>query len=131
MPYAVELYFDTDAERRIRHLWQAIATAGVRFIPLEIGARPHSSLTAFDEVDASALMMTIQSLSRQNDPLEILFASIGCFARDHGVVFIASVVHADLLAQHSNFHNLLHRSGLSSNSLYVPGNWVAHCTIAP
>jgi len=39
--YAVELYFDTAAEARVRALWNTLAQRDVSRVLLDLGHRPH------------------------------------------------------------------------------------------
>jgi 2'-5' RNA ligase len=127
MVHSIELTFDPDTEAAIRHIWEALAGAG---IPSQAPAsRPHMTLAVAEGVDPE-----VDRLLRpvaQRLPLRCAIGAPVLFGRAN-VVFARLVVPtSELLALHTEVHRLCvpHLTpGPMSNSL--PGQWTAHVTLA-
>ena len=130
MPFAVEMYFDSEAEARIRCLWDQLANAEVSSFMIDIGARPHLSLAVYPSVDSEALCRELASFARSFDPISLEFASIGVFPGNEGVVYSAPTVTPELLAAHRRYHDQMQRLAPNCMRYYHPGKWTPHCTIA-
>lgn len=130
MGYAVELYFDRDAELRVRELWRALERAGVPAALPDLGARPHVSLAACEALEPESLRPLLRELARAHRPLTTRLSAVGTFPTDEAVVYLTPVVTADLLACHRDLHTSLDALGVESRAYYRPGHWVPHCTVA-
>ena len=127
MVHSIELTFDPDTEAAIRHIWEALAGAG---IPSQAPAsRPHVTLAVAEGIDPE-----VDRLLRpvaQRLPLRCAIGAPVLFGRAN-VVFARLVVPtSELLALHAEVHRLCvpHLTpGPMSNSL--PGQWTAHITMA-
>ena len=127
MVHSIELVFDPDAEAAIRHIWEALAGAG---IPSQAPAsRPHVTLAVAEGIAAQ-----VDELLRPVSIRLPLACSVGApvlFGRAN-VVFARLVVPTgELLALHAEVHRqcLPHMTpGAMANSL--PGQWTAHVTLA-
>ncbi len=119
---AVELYFDAVSEARLLAEWDRIGSDLA-----QLGARPHVSLAVFrPPTDPTPVIEAIDAWTAHEDPMEVSLESVGMF--DAGVVFLAPVVSAELIAAHGRFHAFL--GDLERWDLYRPGRWVPHCTMA-
>ncbi|MBI3948251.1 MAG: 2'-5' RNA ligase family protein [Armatimonadetes bacterium] len=130
MGYAVEVYFDPQAEARVRLLWQRLADQGISSPLSAAGSRPHVSLAVFERGDPVRLREELAALVPRCPPLSLLFSSVGAFPTQEGVVFLAPVVTPGLLEVHRRFHGQLQEAGIRSLEHYRPGRWVPHCTVA-
>lgn len=130
MGFAVEMYFDREAEERVRSLWLELQAAGLDSTLLDIGARPHLSLAVFDRVEVSALCGLVEEFADRVHGYSSLFAAVGTFPGNEGVVFLAPAVSGELLALHGTFHRRLLDLGLETWEYYSPGRWIPHCTVA-
>jgi len=61
MPYAVELFFDPDADARVRQIWSTLSQAGICDYLAGSPSRPHVSLSVFDYDDEFALIEFVRS----------------------------------------------------------------------
>lgn len=128
--YVLELFLDPKTERAVQSLWGAVdALAG--WTPQVRGAaRPHVSVCSCPSLDEDALRQALAALAADTPPLTVEFASVAAFASAEGVVFLAPVVTADLLALHVRLVEAMRQSGATVPDLYQPGRWVPHCTLA-
>ena len=128
--FVLELFLDPNTERAVHGLWGAVdALAG--WTPQARGAaRPHVSVCSCPSLDEDAFGRALAALAADTPPLSIEFASVTSFASAEGVVFLAPVVTADLLALHVRLVEAMRQSGATVPDLYQPGRWVPHCTLA-
>lgn len=124
MGYAVELFLEDSAAEAIRKLFELTDS-----LMLRIEASPHVSLAVFDNVDTSRLIDVVRSFAEDTQAFNIRLCSIGLFPSEENIVFLAPVVTTELLTLHKFFHDKLKAAGLCSDSNYLPGTWVPHCTI--
>jgi 2'-5' RNA ligase len=127
MVHSIELVFDPDTEAAIRHVWEALAGAG---IPSQAPAsRPHVTLAVAERIDPE--VDELLSPVAQRLPLHCSVGAPVLFGRAN-VVFARLVVPTSgLLALHAEVHRLCNQHlepGPMSNSL--PGHWTAHVTLA-
>ncbi|MEZ4673270.1 MAG: 2'-5' RNA ligase family protein [Caldilineaceae bacterium] len=129
MGYAVELDFDAESAAAITALTATIYDTCGGLHLTGIGHRPHLSLAVFDSIVPARLESILQHLAQTTAPFVVQVAAVGTFPGPQGVVFLAPVVSATLLAVHTSFHDQLATAGLAAHSYYRPGNWVPHCTV--
>ena len=130
MGYAIEMYFDDEADRAIRTIWQQLIEAGIFCFPSIVNARPHVSLAVFEQVDPALLAPLIERYVATFAPLSLQFSSVGSFPGSEGVVFLAPVVSQTLLTRHAELHAQLSQIEGVQRDYYLPGRWVPHCTLA-
>ncbi|WP_422773996.1 2'-5' RNA ligase family protein [Plantactinospora sp. WMMC1484] len=129
MVAAVELYFDTDATRRIRVLWDALEAEGVQSLRSLPGQRhrPHVSLTVAPRLDpdvvAEALAGTVVAT-----PLRLSLQYAGQFVGR--VLWLGPSPTPELLDHQAAVHERLASAGVPVSELYHPGRWVPHCTLS-
>jgi hypothetical protein len=128
MVAALELYFDSVAEQRIRVLWRALSAAGVATMSDVAHGRhrPHVSLVACDVLDPVAVAQSLGDLSAA--PLRLTFGHVGQFPG--GVLWLGPAPTAPLLALHAEVTARLDAGGVPYWPLYRPGAWVPHCTLS-
>ncbi len=127
MVHSIELVLDPDTAAVVRHIWEALAAAG---IPSQAPAsRPHVTLAVADGIaaDVDELLAPVA----QRLPLRCAIGAPVLFGRAD-VVFARLVVPtSELLTLHAEVHRLCGPHmvpGAKSNSL--PGQWTAHVTLA-
>ena len=79
MPFAVELFFDTHAEKQIRDIWKAVQNAGISSPLLDGGYRPHVSLGVCNRIDVSAFEAELSSFAERVAPFPLTLSSVGVF----------------------------------------------------
>lgn len=129
MVAALEMYFDSAAERRVRRLWDALEDVGVQTMrdALDGRHRPHVSLTGAEELDAEAIRRALSGLPAA-PPLSLKFDYIGQFLGR--VLWLGPVPDAQLLRHHTQVHARLEAAGIGGSQVYEPGSWVPHCTLS-
>jgi 2'-5' RNA ligase superfamily len=127
MVHSIELVFDRDTEVAIRHIWEALATAG---IPSQAPAsRPHVTLAVAECIaaDVDELLSPVS----ERLPLRCLIGAPVLFGRASAVFARLVVPTGELLALHAQVHRVCGphvKPGPMPNSL--PGQWTAHVTLA-
>ena len=130
MVFAVEMYFDPEADRAVRQIWQNIAEAGLKSFMLEGNYRPHISLSVCQELDIAGLSQALEKFAKALPALTISLGSVGIFPGAEGVVFLAAVVDQALLKAHSDFYRIFPEYARQPSEYYSVGQWVPHCTLA-
>lgn len=130
MGFAVEMYFDRQAEERIGMLWEELASRGIDCLLPAVGSRPHISLAVFEQIDLDRMQEEVERFAARQRPVPLTLSSVGVFPTPEGVVFLAPVVTPELLEAHRRFHERIEATRSRSRDHYLPGQWVPHCTIA-
>ena len=127
--YAVHLYFDVETTARITTIWQAIHAAGLSSEMFEGAYLPHFSLAIGDVPDIDQLEKQLAEYAQENTPFTINFSYIGIFPTNPGVVYLGLTMTPELMAYHQVFHTQFATNFVTQWAHYLPGNWVAHCTV--
>ena len=125
MRFAVELYFDVDADSQIRLLWSDLAAAGLPAWPLQIGARPHVSVLVVDSENIRDVAATFDALPL-TAPFQLTFGSAGHFNGDAGIVFLKPEPSPDLRRIHDRAVEIARTNELLP--LHSGDEWIPHCT---
>ncbi|MFI7130207.1 2'-5' RNA ligase family protein [Nonomuraea sp. NPDC050153] len=130
MTQAVEMFFDDQADKRIRRMWRSLADHGLPSLATRTHRRhrPHVSLTVAETFDEADLDKLRSALLGQAPPLNLGF--LGTFPGAEGVLFAGVTATAELLAFHKSVHLALPGHQVKHWPHYLPGNWVPHCTLA-
>jgi len=126
---ALELYVDPVAERRIRHLWDAMEEVGVPSLrDLTHGRhRPHLSLVAAANLDAAAVAAALDGFIVA-PPLRLHLDFVGLFRGR--VLWLGPVPIRELVAHHAAVFARLSAAGVTPFDEYRPQAWVPHCTLS-
>ncbi len=129
MVAALELYFDSVAEQRVKTLWRALTAAGVNNQGEHSHGRhrPHVSLVAADELDPVAITNALDGLVVP-PPITLTFGHVGQFPG--GVLWLGPAPSPDLLRLHAEVVERLDAASVEFWPLYRPGVWVPHCTLS-
>src|SRR6266436_5923177 len=129
MPFAVEMFFDENADKRVREIWDDLARAKVNSFMIDGGYHPHVTLGVLEGYTSPGFENEFRAFCKR-DALPIKFDCLGIFPRPEGVVYLGAVVTEQLLTVHREFQTRF--SGLMSGvrPYYLPGNWIPHCTLA-
>lgn len=130
MPFAVELFFDTRAEKQICDAWKAIQNAEISSSLLDAGYRPHVSLGVCNRIDSSAFEEELSSFAESVAPFPLTLSSVGIFPGMEGVIFLGVTVTEHLLDIHAAFHKIFKSHVQEQSEHYAVGKWVPHCTLA-
>jgi len=130
MAFAVELYFDPDAQARVHDLYTSLASRGITSYLLDIGTTPHLSLAVFDDLEPEHLNAELRAFAASHAPLWISLETVGSFPSSDGVIYIAPSPSDALFQLHADFHGRLDAVGITCSPLYRPDAWIPHCTVA-
>ena len=129
MQAVLQLSFDQEADTLVRSLWHRLKDAGLPNPMLEKPATPHVTLSFGDGVDVEGLTGALSEVLRDRSAFELVFASLGTFSNEAGVIFMAPVVTADLLELHARVQGCMHKYARSTNDFSKLERWVPHCTL--
>ena len=127
MAFAIEFFLDEASVDRVREVWTQMTAEG--FV-VAMEGRPHITLGIWDEIDIEKSQTWLRDYATTVKPFEVRFASVGYFANDLTVVFLAPVVTAHLLDLQVGFQNEFRGQVGEAWSNFRPGWWVPHCTLA-
>jgi 2'-5' RNA ligase len=128
--FAIELHLDEASASVVRELWRRLAAAPVGAAPHGDRARPHVTLAVADGLDLVAAERLVADFARSAQPVPVTFSSLGAFATDPAVLFLAPVVTAELLRVHAQLQARFAAVADRPWPYYAPGAWVPHCTLA-
>lgn len=134
VPYALEMFFDEEADTAVRQLWGRLSGSGLASLATRTHGRhrPHVSLTimpSLPDVDVESVAAAVAaSVGELPSPLNL--AWLGTFAGSGGVLFLGAVVTTPLLRLHVEVCSVLHAREVQQLPYYLPGAWVPHCTLA-
>jgi len=129
MGYAIEMFFDSASEARIRLLWAALASPGA-YAMANGDSRPHISLAVADSVDVPAARLLLEDFARGIMAFPLSMESLGFFLSKEQVAFLAPKATPELLALHARFFEQFSSVASGISQIYSPSTWVPHCTLA-
>ena len=122
--------FDEKTEQHIKTIWKELSEKSLSFYGEEVkDARPHLTLGSYKHLDSGAYIREIDLFYNDKSSIDITFNTIGSFL-NYGTLFLSPTVTNELLEFHTNHHKSFRSFNESANSLYSPGNWIPHCTLA-
>lgn len=128
--YSINLIFETSAESSVTNLWRELS---VRGIPTDfvgsVGLRPHITLAMFYDIDEKKLVDIFLNCKQNFTPMTLEVESIGIFPSS-GTCFLKPTIDLGLLEFHNKIHNSLVCFSDFSYSLYTPGKWNPHISLA-
>ncbi|MGX1263312.1 2'-5' RNA ligase [Rossellomorea marisflavi] len=128
--YAVVAVFNPELERAIIEVWDELKEKGISAYASKVkNRRPHITLGDVQQLDPVRFSEDFVHHYRDHPPIEIRLASIGSFIRT-GILYYSPVLSDDLTALHRDFHKEFLPPDGNESSLYRPGRWIPHCTIA-
>lgn len=132
MPYAVELYFNTEMEDAVRRVWRAMEDGGLPSLgALGVESRPHLSVAIHkDTLQTSDLLPRLQVFAASQPMVPVSLSAISTFPTEEGVLFLTPPVTAELLTMHTAYHHTFRDLRDLTNAYYHPGQWIPHCTLA-
>lgn len=130
MAQALEFFFDDDADRAVRELWQRLEQAGIPSLATRTHGRhrPHVSFAVAAAIPAATRDALRRDLRQLAIP-SLWLATLGTFSTTDAVLMLAAVVDAELLAVHTAVHDVLAGRAKQPSAYYLPGSWVPHCTL--
>jgi len=128
--FAVVLYFEENHEKEFLRIWESLSSENLTANLVEAEIRPHITLAIFDELNCRPCESQSANVASHTQPISFQITHLGVFTRPELVVFAAPTVTQELLAFHSNLHDALATDTKNPWEMYLPGQWVPHCTLA-
>ena len=130
MAFAVVLYFDASTEKKILESQKRLENAGIAPVKQKTTLRPHITLAIFENMECADCECKLREIVHNLQIETIEFISLGIFLNPDKVLYLSPIPSSALMKVHRLVHKALtiHTSG--SWTIYEPGKWVPHCTIA-
>lgn len=130
MKYAVNLYFNKEAESYITEIWRDLERLEKGKCLTCANGRPHMTLAIYDDLDLEIAKGRIKSLIRDACCFELKFLQIGIFPNHKGAIFLTPNLTEDLFQIHRRFHDAFKDFAEQGWDYYKPQSWYPHCTLA-
>ncbi|KGX84879.1 2'-5' RNA ligase family protein [Pontibacillus marinus] len=128
--YAVVGYFGPQTEEQIQAIWKDLSEQGISDYAYRVGGnRPHITFAGYDEVDESSFITDLESYYNDKEAVDVEMNVLGTFIGS-STLFITPIMTKELLNFHCDHHEAFHSYQDNPESLYQPGKWIPHCTIA-
>ncbi|WP_404332155.1 2'-5' RNA ligase family protein [Mesobacillus maritimus] len=122
--------FDEKTEELIKDIWRELTERSISAYAGEVVDRkPHITFASYNNLNLSDFIEQMDVTYNNQSVIDIKFSTIGSFLSS-GALFFAPTVTKDLRELHSNHHRDFERFNDHPHSLYLPDNWIPHCTIA-
>lgn len=131
MAYALEMFFDRQAESVVRTMWASLEARGLSSMATasHCNHRPHVSLLVAEHLTPAQARVVVEPLTEATDVV-LRLGSIAVFPGRAGVVYLGVTPTRRLLRLHHVLHARLAAVGVESGRHYLPDSWVPHCTLA-
>ncbi|MBW3114612.1 MULTISPECIES: 2'-5' RNA ligase family protein [Bacillaceae] len=128
--YWVIALFDDATEERIREIWKELRAKDISYYEEEINdARPHLTIGSYTDLNKEEYIKSLKMFYQDDRALKVVFNTVGSFL-NFGTLFLSPTVTRELLDFHTYHHDHFQTFNESANPLYLPGNWIPHCTLA-
>ena len=122
--YGIMAYLDQETEERVNQLRDGMREARIT----DYGMRPHVTLATHTEIEIAEFKKAMKKYFHGESVVPLFFPSLGMFL-DSGTLYAAPTKNEILNRFHQRYHERF-KSYVDPKSLYAPGQWVPHCTIA-
>lgn len=129
MQYAIELFYDTETEKKLLALSKKVADAKISTKFLEWKARPHLTLACLNDVDERQCIKQLKEFAQDRKTMPAYIGSVGMFC-DTGTIFVSPVMNRAMYQFQRELHECLKDFDRKGWEWYTPERWVPHCTIA-
>ncbi|WBW97328.1 2'-5' RNA ligase family protein [Oceanirhabdus sp. W0125-5] len=128
--YGVLAYFDRETEEKLMGLWEQLVENDISYYSKEYsGKRPHITIADYDELDEGEFKEYMDIYYEQITRIPVNFATLGSFIGS-GALLLTPTMSKELLNFHREYHDNFKMFRNNKKSLYLPGKWIPHCTIA-
>ncbi|MBM7587493.1 2'-5' RNA ligase [Bacillus pakistanensis] len=128
--YGVIALFDEKTEQIIKDIWRELSEKSISFYAEEIeDRRPHITIASYENLNYLEYSDHMELFYVDKSEIEITFQTLGTFLNS-GTLFFSPTVTKELLEFHSQHHQYFKEFNDNPNSLYLPGKWIPHCTLA-
>ncbi|CAM4212396.1 hypothetical protein BAMA_02165 [Bacillus manliponensis] len=128
--YGVIALFEEGAERAIESIWNELYERNISCYAKEIPSRkPHMTIASYESIEIESFIEDMNRFLHSQNGIPLMLNTIGTFLGS-STLFLSPVPTKKLLAFHRSYHEYFKRYSDNPDSLYLPGKWVPHCTIA-
>lgn len=128
--YGFIALFERKTEELIKDIWRDLRKQSISFYAEEIkDRRPHITIASYNQLERDKFIQSMDHFYAATPELEIVFNTLGTFLNS-GTLFISPTMSAPLSNLHRNHHDHFKKYNDNPDSLYLPGNWIPHCTLA-
>ncbi|AGA70872.1 2'-5' RNA ligase [Desulfitobacterium dichloroeliminans LMG P-21439] len=130
MSYAINLYFNEEAEKSIINIWETLSLLGIGKCMSCLNGRPHITLAIFDELDLAQAREQLMHLAETVPVFSLKLLQVGMFPHNKGAIFLAPNLPDKLFQIHRDLHKMLGAWDEHSWDYYKPQDWYPHCTLS-
>lgn len=130
MKYAVNLYFNQQAEDMIRDIWDELETLGSGICMSCSNGRPHITLAIYDNFSLEMARERLRELAGEITSFKLRLLQIGIFPHNKGAIFLAPNLIDELFIIHRQLHQLFRDYEEQGSDYYKPQAWYPHCTLS-
>ncbi|WP_456274561.1 2'-5' RNA ligase family protein [Bacillus sp. AK031] len=128
--YWVAAIFDSNTEQTIKGIWNELCEESISFFADEISnGRPHLTLASYSSLDKEVYIEGMKDFYKDKRAIDICFNTLGTFL-NYGTLFFSPTMTNELFDLHQSHHHYFKAFNHTANSLYLPGKWIPHCTLA-
>jgi len=121
---------DSKTEELIKEIWRDLRKQSISFYGEEIEDRkPHITIASYNQLEHDEFIHSMDQFYAATPAVKITFTTLGTFLNS-GTLFLSPTMSAPLSNLHRNHHENFKKYNDNPDSLYLPGNWVPHCTLA-
>lgn len=122
--------FDERTEQSIKEIWKELKDESISFYAYEVENRtPHITLASYNNLNEMEFIKRMTSVYDNMSTIDIRFNTIGSFFNS-GTLLLLPVMTTDIFRLHTNHHEYFESFNDNPRSLYLPNDWIPHCTIA-
>lgn len=130
MTYAVNLYFNKEADKDITDIWKSLETLGEGKCQTCSNSRPHVTLAIYDELNLEVAKERLHVLIRGVKSFKLKFHHLGIFPHNKGAIFLIPNLADELFQLHRLFHDMFKDFEDQGWDYYKPQLWYPHCTLS-
>lgn len=128
--YGLIAMFDITTEQLIKNTWKELKERAISTYAYEVeDRRPHITLASYNNLNIADFTQLMNEIYINQSDIDIKFNTIGSFFNS-GALFYSPTITKEMIEFHSNHHKNFKRFNDNPKSLYLPDNWIPHCTIA-
>lgn len=130
MPYAINLYFNQEAESQVMDIWRSLEKLDQSKCLTCTNSRPHITLAIFDELDLADTKERLTSSFEEVKSFALNFRQVGIFPNNKGAIFLTPNLSDELFRIHRQLHTVFNDVENQGWDYYKPQSWYPHCTLA-
>ncbi|AFM02441.1 2'-5' RNA ligase [Desulfitobacterium dehalogenans ATCC 51507] len=130
MSYAINLYFNEEAEQSIMRIWESLALLNIGKCMSCTNGRPHITLAIYNDLDLTKAKEMINALAQAVHSFKLAFLQIGIFPLHKGTIFLTPNLTDDLFQVHRMLHDAFSAWEEEGWDYYKPQIWHPHCTLS-